>query len=278
MVEAQRHGKKIEHWAASTHTVPSLSLCGSLLRPRLSGKTESWGWRYCRTYVQHTAMQACGAMKSMSRCTLPALQKPSHSPMRGIFGSETSKDKTFCWTHRVIASSQILGLRKWARLTGHGPASELLNTGPELVQGAGYNEAVDWWALGCVLFELCSRKQLFPGKAHEVFSAIVIFDPSSPNSFSGCHCRDAVRLLKCLCAAKPLKSDPRGRNQAARLVWRFWMAAGKARQREISVPDLVSKAYYNCSCFFSSLLPKCFCTVRRQFRVTWQLPTRRQSF
>ena len=160
------------------------------------------------------------------------------------------KHKTFCWTHRVI----ILGLRKWARLTGHGPASELLNTGPELVQGAGYNEAVDWWALGCVLFELCSRKQLFPGKAHP----IVIFDPSSPNSFSGCHCRDAVRLLKCLRAAKPLKSDPRGRNQAARLVWRFWMAAFKARQREISVPDLVDKAYYNCSCFFSSLLPKCF--------------------
>ena len=74
---------------------------------------------------------------------------------------------------------------------------------PELVQGAGYNEAVDWWALGCVLFELCSRKQLFPGKAHEVFSAIVTFDPSSPNSFSGCHCRDAVGLLQCLCAAKP---------------------------------------------------------------------------
>ena len=54
-------------------TVPSLSLYGSLLRPRLiAGKTQSWGWRYCRTYVQHTALQACGAMGlwGKSRCIL----------------------------------------------------------------------------------------------------------------------------------------------------------------------------------------------------------------
>ena len=38
-----RDMEKIKHWAASTHTVPSLSLYGSLLRPGLSREKHSLG-------------------------------------------------------------------------------------------------------------------------------------------------------------------------------------------------------------------------------------------
>ena len=40
----------------------------------------------------------------------------------------------------------------------------------EMVRGACYDAAVDWWALGCVLFELWSGKPLFTGKTDNFFS------------------------------------------------------------------------------------------------------------
>ena len=101
------------------------------------------------------------------------------------------KHKTFCWTHRVI----ILGLRKWARLTGHGPASELLNTGPELVQGAGYNEAVDWWV------RTVFKKAAFPWEGPRHCN----IRPQQPKQFFRLPLQghsEAVEVLACCKASK----------------------------------------------------------------------------
>ena len=240
--------KKIEHWAASTHAVPSLSLCGSLLRiyrekdavlvmENTAGLV--FNIQQCRTCVQHTC--------KMHIACLAEGRAFAHA--RNI------------WHRDIKPQNLLLNSQGHCKLADFGSAevgaadrtwscvATLEYRAPELVQGAGYNEAVDWWAF--VPFETCSRKQLFPGKAHEVLSAIIIFVPLQGRS-------GAVEVLVC---CKASKSDPCGRNQEARLVWRLWMAAGKARQREISVPDLFNKAYYNCSCFFSSLWPKCFCRL-----------------
>jgi len=35
---------------------------------------------------------------------------------------------------------------------------------PEIILGQGYTKAVDWWALGCVLYEMMSGKHPFRKK------------------------------------------------------------------------------------------------------------------
>ena len=254
-----RDMEKMKHWAASTHTVPSLSLYGSLLRPGLSREKHSLGdgdaaglvfsIQQCRLVGQWRACQ-----DAYCACIAEALPFAQYLAPR----HQTTKPSVE-FTGSLQACS-ILGMRKWARLTGHGPASELLNTGPELVQGAGYNEAVDWWALGCVLFGLCSRKQLFPGKAHEVFSAIAIFDPSSPNSFSGYHCMQWGRWSACVLQSLKLGS---ARQESGSTLGMKGLDGRRQSQTawDVSARPCYSKAYYNCSCFFSSLWPKCFCRL-----------------
>lgn len=39
---------------------------------------------------------------------------------------------------------------------------------PELLKGQEYNEKIDVWALGCALYELCTKQRMFVGKGAEV--------------------------------------------------------------------------------------------------------------
>ena len=88
---------------------------------------------------------------------------------------------------------------------------------PEMSRGACYDAAVDWWALGCVLFELWSGKPLFTGKIDDFFSAIASFSSACSASFSGCNCLGAAKLMQQLCTA-----DPKGRIGAKVIKVHFW--------------------------------------------------------
>ena len=57
---------------------------------------------------------------------------------------------------------------------------------PELLLAPNrpYNEAIDMWAVGCILAELLRRKPLFPGKSHAnqvqlIFEVIGYSSPAS---------------------------------------------------------------------------------------------------
>jgi serum/glucocorticoid-regulated kinase 2 len=44
---------------------------------------------------------------------------------------------------------------------------------PEIIEGKGYTKAVDWWALGCVFYEMLAAKHPFRKKnRHEMFENI----------------------------------------------------------------------------------------------------------
>ena len=44
---------------------------------------------------------------------------------------------------------------------------------PEVIQRTGHDASVDWWGLGCVIYELLSTRRMFRGRRDEVFSAIL---------------------------------------------------------------------------------------------------------
>ena len=62
------------------------------------------------------------------------------------------------------------------------------------------------------------------------------------------------------CVLQSVKIGSARQESGSTLGMKVLDGRSKARQREISVPDLVNKAY-NCSCFFASLWLKCFCRV-----------------
>ena len=44
---------------------------------------------------------------------------------------------------------------------------------PEVIERKGHDSSVDWWGLGCVIYELLSGNRMFKGKRDHVFSAIL---------------------------------------------------------------------------------------------------------
>ncbi|CAE7244195.1 PRKG1 [Symbiodinium natans] len=72
---------------------------------------------------------------------------------------------------------------------------------PEMVRKTGHTAAVDWWGLGCVLFELLSGQGLFSGRRDEVFSSI---DRGvSETAFADLAFESASELVQGLCAQMP---------------------------------------------------------------------------
>ena len=70
-----------------------------------------------------------------------------------------------------------------AKITFNGRSSSQVGTpnymAPEVVKGRAHGKEVDYWSLGCVLFELCTGELLFTGSPSEAFSAIMAEIPTS---------------------------------------------------------------------------------------------------
>jgi NIMA (never in mitosis gene a)-related kinase len=83
---------------------------------------------------------------------------------------------------------------------------------PEIWNGEPYNTRSDLWALGCILYELCTLKVAFPGRNHaEVYVKIDKgnYDPILDNLPYSDKLRKLVDLL--------LQKDSKLRPQAARI-------------------------------------------------------------
>lgn len=73
---------------------------------------------------------------------------------------------------------------------------------PEIIKGEPYDYAVDWWLLGCVIYDMMTGKPPFTGKTHEVILAKIIKSkPVLPYYLS----MDAKDLLGKLLQKNPAK-------------------------------------------------------------------------
>ena len=70
---------------------------------------------------------------------------------------------------------------------------------PEMIQHGKYNVEVDWWALGVLIFEMHSNKNLFNGRSEdEMYGKIV----KMKLDFSRCE-RDVKQILELLLVRDP---------------------------------------------------------------------------
>eukprot|EP01006_Ploeotia_vitrea_P057019 TRINITY_DN68145_c10_g3_i3.p1 TRINITY_DN68145_c10_g3~~TRINITY_DN68145_c10_g3_i3.p1 ORF type:complete len:665 (+),score=89.14 TRINITY_DN68145_c10_g3_i3:110-2104(+) len=70
---------------------------------------------------------------------------------------------------------------------------------PELINGEGHTTAVDWWALGCMVFEMLTGGQAFygpKGNPMMLFEAILKREPSIPSWFTPTAKEFVLDLLK----------------------------------------------------------------------------------
>lgn len=73
---------------------------------------------------------------------------------------------------------------------------------PEILKGETYDYPVDWWLLGCVIYDMMMGKPPFTGKSHKVIQdKIIKSKPHYPMYFS----QDAKDLLGKLLQKNPLK-------------------------------------------------------------------------
>ncbi|RYG41237.1 hypothetical protein EON68_03310, partial [archaeon] len=74
---------------------------------------------------------------------------------------QTEKRRSAYWRN---ASSSICGSE--AKRSGSTVCGTPYYLSPELVEGHPYNEKSDCWALGCILYELCTLRHAFDAKNH----------------------------------------------------------------------------------------------------------------
>jgi len=121
--------------------------------------------------------------------------------------------------HRDIKLENILlDERGYARITDLGIAKIVIGKtytvcgtadylAPETLKQSGHNRAVDWWALGVLVFVcMCGRLPFEADDVMETYKNIVkgFRKEHFPNHFSA----DLVDLIKCLCKKKPQERLP----------------------------------------------------------------------
>ena len=123
-----------------------------------------WCSNSCKICAQHTGRKGCGATKSISNCTLLALQKPLLSSMTAESRTGTSSRRTFCWTRPAIASWQISALQRLAA-PRHGLVLELLST--TLQRWSRVVCTIGPWTCGPLVVSVMNSGQGRPGLLEE---------------------------------------------------------------------------------------------------------------
>lgn len=121
---------------------------------------------------------------------------------------------------------------------------------PELVQQSGHGKAVDWWALGVLIFEMTAGFPPFAGSDQiEQMSAILAVRYTVPQQFSK-EVRDIVKKLLVANAAKRLGTLKGGPSDVKKHPWfkdLDWEALKSKGLRAPYVPKL--KSIEDTSCF-----------------------------
>ncbi|KXS19955.1 kinase-like protein [Gonapodya prolifera JEL478] len=88
-------------------------------------------------------------------------------------------------------------------------AGSMAYMAPEIFKRAGYNESVDWWSLGVVMYELLFEKRPFHGKTNELLQKSIMqdtleippeaskFSPECIDCMKGFLTRDIMKRLGC---------------------------------------------------------------------------------
>lgn len=74
------------------------------------------------------------------------------------------------------------------------------NLSPEMIMGKEHNKAVDWWALGCLIYQMTAGHPVFEGNdEEELYKNITQSTPSFPKFFS----KECVSVCKALLMKAP---------------------------------------------------------------------------
>lgn len=108
---------------------------------------------------------------------------------------------------------------------------------PEIIKGEPYDYAVDWWLLGCVMYDMMTGKPPFTGKTHKVIlDKIVKLKPMMPYYLS----LDAKDLLGKLLQKNPTKRFAVDDKWQSFQTHRFFRKIDWAAVKEqIAVPPIV---------------------------------------
>lgn len=88
-------------------------------------------------------------------------------------------------------------------IAGHNPSGTLEYMSPEMFSGNGYGIATDWYALGCLIFEMITGNPPFRSQNQEkLIDKILTQEPNFPTNMS----KSLIDLLK-----KLLNKDPKSR-------------------------------------------------------------------
>ena len=108
---------------------------------------------------------------------------------------------------------------------------------PEILEGESYDYPVDWWLLGCVIYDMMTGKPPFTGKSHKVIQdRIVKVKPHYPMYFS----QDAKDLLGKLLQKNPTKRMPVDASWEKFTGHRFFRKLDwSALEDQLAVPPIV---------------------------------------
>lgn len=108
---------------------------------------------------------------------------------------------------------------------------------PEVLKGEIYDFQVDWWLLGCVIYDMMMGKPPFTGKSHKIIQdKIIKSKPHYPTYFS----QDAKGLLRMLLQKNPTKRIAVDSSWDAFTNHRFFRKLDwSALESQLAVPPIV---------------------------------------
>lgn len=126
---------------------------------------------------------------------------------------------------------------------------------PELVTQAGHTKAVDWWALGVLVFELCAGRPPFDGGASgdrvAMFRAIRAGKYAFPPHFSA-DLRDLVKRLLAVSPAARLGSGKEGAGCVKAHPWFARLDWAALEARSLPAPHVPAVASPDDTSYFAA--------------------------
>ncbi|KAI3385553.1 hypothetical protein SNEBB_008533 [Seison nebaliae] len=116
---------------------------------------------------------------------------------------------------------------------------------PEIIQNKPYNKAVDWWAFGILVWEMCQGEPPFSGSNHmELYENIVKCEPHYPSRFSS-ELKDLLKNIVIVDTTKRYGCLRRGSEDIRAHAWFkdvHWKTIYNRQEKAPYVPRIKYKA------------------------------------
>jgi serine/threonine protein kinase len=114
---------------------------------------------------------------------------------------------------------------------------------PEIIENKGYNNSVDWWSLGCLMYEMLNGKPLFNFSSGKIDTNEFKKEIVLPNNFS----EEAKDLI-----IKLLEKNPKNRITAIEALKHPWIVKYSIKSNTTLNPNIKKLSLKNCLQTFSS--------------------------